>query len=264
MTSPVITLTTDFGLKDPYVAEMKAVILSICPDANIVDISHQVEKFNIRMGAHVLASASPYFPRGTVHVAVVDPGVGTKRRPLCIETKNSLLVGPDNGILILAAKAQTINHVYEITNRQLMLPLVSSTFQGRDLFAPVAAHLANRTAPSEVGPETRKLVIPEFAKVARERYKIVGEVIHIDDFGNVITNISEPDLERVDREKEVKLRVGESGLNMSFRRTYGEAESKNPFVLVGSHGFLELSINQGNAARKLKVKIGDKFTIYHS
>jgi len=264
MTRPIITLTTDFGLKDPYVAEMKAVLLNICPDVTIVDVSHQVEKFNFRMGAYILASASPYFPKGTIHIAIIDPAVGTKRRALCIEAKNAFFIGPDNGVLILAAKAQGISHVYEITNRKFMLPNVSNTFQGRDVFSPAAANLANGICPSDLGPEVRNLIIPEFAKVVKGRYRIVGEVVHVDDFGNVMTNIGGSDVESVNREKAVKLRVGKSGLMADFCKTYAEVEPKKPMVLIGSHGFFEISVNQGNAARTLKVKIGDKVTVYPS
>ncbi|MGA3110147.1 MAG: SAM-dependent chlorinase/fluorinase [Candidatus Bathyarchaeia archaeon] len=132
---PLISLLTDFGVQDSYVAEMKAVVLSICPDANLVDITHQVGKFNIRMGAFILASATPYFPSRSVHLAVVDPGVGSNRRPIAIETNRSLYVGPDNGLLIPAATAEEIRHVYELTNHSLMRSPVSSTFQGRDIFS---------------------------------------------------------------------------------------------------------------------------------
>lgn len=264
MARSLITLTSDFGLRDPYVAEMKAVIMSLCSDATIVDISHQVDKFNVRMGAYILASVSPFFPKDTIHVGVVDPGVGTKRRALCIEAKGCVFLGPDNGLLILAAKARGIDRVYEVTNRRLMLSTVSNTFQGRDVFCPVAAHLANGTLPSDVGPETRRLVIPEFAKVVRERYKIVGEVVYIDDFGNVITNMAEFEVESIGRAREVKLRVGRSGLLVDFCEAYADVKPGRPVVLIGSHGFLEISMNQSSAERELHAKIGDKVTVYRS
>ena len=171
----IVTLTTDFGLRDPYVAEMKAVILSICPEAAIVDVSHDVGKFDVRTGAYMLASAAPYFPKGTIHVAVVDPGVGTARRCLIVETKQSFFVGPDNGVLVLAGDKQGIVSIREITNPKLMLPNVSSTFHGRDIFAPAAAHLANRVAPADFGAEVRDMVKPEFARVETDKGKLVGE-----------------------------------------------------------------------------------------
>ena len=137
----MITLTSDFGLKDPYVAEMKGAILTINPKATTIDVTHDVEKFNIREGAFMLASAAPYFPKGTVHLVVVDPGVGTERRAILIETKLGFFVGPDNGVLVLAAKNQGIKHIYQLTNPKFTLPNISGTFHGRDIFAPAAAHL---------------------------------------------------------------------------------------------------------------------------
>lgn len=138
----IISLLTDFGLLDPFVGEMKAVILSICPDARIIDITHQVQKFDVRLGSFLLAGAAPYFPAGTVHVGVVDPGVGSSRRAIVVETARAVYVGPDNGLLVPAAQREGILHVYELTNRSLMREEVSATFHGRDVFAPAAAHLA--------------------------------------------------------------------------------------------------------------------------
>jgi hypothetical protein len=264
MARRIITLTTDFGLKDPYVAEMKAVILNICLDAIIVDISHQVEKFNIRMGAYVLASASPYFPEETINVAVVDPEVGTKRRPLLIQTRHGYFIGPDNGVLVLAAKTQGIEHVYELTNSRFMMPNVSNTFHGRDVFSPAAAHLANGKFPSDLGRKTRKITVPEFAKVVRRKIGLVGEVIHVDDFGNIITNIREKDLTPMRTVKAVKVKMKNTWFTLRFCRVYGEVEAQEPLALIGSHNFLELSINQGNASRVFKVKNGDKVVLHPS
>jgi len=196
-TPKIITLTTDFGLKDPYVAEMKATILCICPNATIVDVTHGIDKFNIRMGAYLLASVSPYLPEGTIHVAVVDPGVGTRRRSILIKTKHSYFIGPDNGLLILAARAQGIINIHKLTNPRFMLPSVSSTFHGRDVFAPAAAHLANGVDTTEFGPEIRDVVKPKFTKVMLRAGELVGEVLHVDIFGNIITNINEREVERV-------------------------------------------------------------------
>ena len=134
----MITLTSDFGLKDPYVAEMKGVILNINPKATLIDITHNVEKFNIRLASFMLASAAPYFPKGTVHLAVVDPGVGTERRPILVQTSKGFFVGPDNGVLMVAAQSQGIEHVHELLNPNLMVPETSDTFHGRDIFAPAA------------------------------------------------------------------------------------------------------------------------------
>jgi len=264
MLKPVITLTTDFGLKDPYVAEMKAVILNTSPKATIVDITHEIEKFNIRMGAYILASASQYFPKGTVHLVVVDPSVGTKRCPLLIQTRHSFFVGPDNGVLVLAANSQGIEHIYEITNRKLMLPKISSTFHGRDIFAPAAAHLANGTPPEEFGPEIREIVTPEFAKIIRRKDMLIGEVIHIDGFGNIITNFGEKEVELMKIKHIVNVKLRNARLKLRFCKAYADVERQKPLALIGSHNFLEISISQGNAAEVFKIRSGDKVTLFPS
>jgi len=260
----LITLTTDFGLLDPYVAEIKAVIYGINPNAKIVDISHQIEKFNIRMGAYVLASAAPYFPKGTIHIAVVDPGVGTKRKPILIETEDSFLIGPDNGVLALAAEKQGIKHVYEIANPKYMLPKVSTTFHGRDIFAPVAGHLSKGVLPSEFGPEIRQIVKPQFAKIVRRGSMLVGEVMHIDGFGNIITNFTAKELESLGIGEKLNFKIGETTLKLRLCRAYAEVEAKKPLAIIGSHDFLEISVNKGNAAKMFKVKAGDKVILYRS
>jgi S-adenosylmethionine hydrolase len=262
MQNPVITLTTDFGIRDPYVAEMKAVILSISPNAKIVDITHEIEKFNLRMGAFVLASASPYFPKNAAHVAVVDPGVGTQRQPILIQTKRGYLIGPDNGVLALAAKNEEIEHIYKITNRKLMMPKISNTFHGRDIFAPAAAHLAKGTLPAEFGPETRKVTMPEFARISKRRNMLVGEVLHVDDFGNIITNYGEKELELMDIKETVNIKLENTKLKLKLCKAYAEIEPQKPLVIVGSHNFLEISINQGNAAETFKTRSGDNVTLY--
>lgn len=260
---PIITLLSDFGLKDPYVAEMKAVILSICPEAHIIDISHNIEKFNIRTGAFVLASAMPYFPDGTIHLAVVDPGVGTKRRALLVETKHAFYIGPDNGLIMLAAQRGGIRHVYAITNPRLMLPRVSLTFHGRDVFAPAAAHLANEALPSDFGLEIHDYMIPEFAKPHLTKGELWGEVLHVDDFGNLITNISRGDLEKTEITEGSRLciKLIRKTTRMKFCSAYGETPATTPMVLIGSHDFLEIAVNQGNASKTFKTKVGDTVII---
>ena len=262
MLNPIITLTTDFGLADPYVAEMKAVILKINPNARIVDISHQIEKFNIRMGAYVLAAAAPYFPKGTVHVAVIDPGVGTKRKPIMIEAKNSFFIGPDNGVLALAAKNQGIKHVYEIANPKFMLPRISATFHGRDIFAPAAAFLSKGIHPSEFGPEIRNIVVPKFAKTVRKGAAFMGEIIHVDGFGNIITNFTEKHLKALNVNVAVRIKIKNMELTLRLCKAYAEVEAQKPLAIIGSHDFLEISINMGNAAETFNVKVGDEVKLY--
>ncbi len=258
MQRPIISLLSDFGLRDPYVAEMKAVILSICRDASIIDISHEIEKFNVRMGAFVLAQAARYFPRGTIHVAVVDPGVGTARRPIIVETERSLYVGPDNGLLILAAQNEGIRHVYEIANPRYMLKKVSRTFHGRDIFSPAAAHLAKGAEPSTFGPEIRDPVRPSFSSPEIRGETIIGEVIHIDGFGNLITNISEGNLKAFGISEGVNLHVQLGGRKMTLKlcSSYDEAPRNKPLSIIGGTGFLEISVNRGDASKTLDANIG--------
>jgi S-adenosylmethionine hydrolase len=261
MSTKIITLTTDFGLKDPYAAEMKATILGICPNAAIVDITHQIEKFNTRMGAYVLSSGAPYFPKGTVHLAVVDPGVGTRRRPILIQTQQGFFIGPDNGLLILAAENQGIRRVHEITNPRLMLPRVSSIFHGRDVFAPAAAHLANGVDPAEFGPEICDAAKPEFTKVTLRKDALVGEVLHVDDFGNIITNIGEKEIASIRTKDVVNVELSNKKWKLKLCKAYGEAKPQEPLALIGSHNYLEIAINQGDAAAEFKTKPGDKIKI---
>jgi len=260
VTAPLITLLSDFGLRDPYVAEMKAVVLSICPQACLVDISHEVEKFNTRMGAFVLASAAPYFPEGTVHVAVVDPGVGTKRRAILVEARDMSFVGPDNGLLMLAAQRRGIRHVYEIANRRFMLSRVSRTFHGRDVFAPAAAHLAKGGCkPSDFGSEIHDYVVPRFVKPRLTKGVLFGEVLHVDDFGNIVTNISRAEFEKTGiREGTMfRFRLKDTGIELKFCSTFGEVPIGKSLALIGSHDFLEIATNQGNASKKFGARVGN-------
>jgi len=255
---PIISLLSDFGSRDPYVAEMKAVILSICQDANVVDISHEIEKFNIRMGAFILAQAAPYFPKGTIHIAVVDPGVGTSRRPIIVETERSLYVGPDNGLLILAAQKEGIQQVYEITNSRYMLKKVSRTFHGRDIFSPAAAYLANGVNPSEFGPPVKDPVKPSFSAPKIRGDAIFGEVIHVDGFGNLITNISEENLSElgISEGENLRVQLGDNQMDLKLCSSYDDVARGALLSLIGGTCFFEISVNQGNASKTLDVEPG--------
>jgi hypothetical protein len=261
MQAKIISLTSDFGLKDPYVAEMKASILSICPNAAIVDVTHGVEKFNVRTGAFMLASAAPYFPPGTVHVAVVDPSVGTLRRPIIIATANAFLVGPDNGLLVLAAEAQGIKEIRHVESRRLMLPHVSRTFHGRDIFAPVAAHLTNGTALEEFGPQIMNIAKPEFTKVTQGNDTLEGQILYVDNFGNIITNISAQEMVGF-RQDVIQVKVAANApQQMTLSRVYADVKFHEPLVLVGSHNYLEIALNQGDAAARFSAKQGDEILL---
>ena len=253
----VITLLTDFGYEDTYVAQMKGVILNIAGDVKIVDLSHALSRHNIEEGAFLLYTSIPYFPRGSIHVAVVDPGVGTERRGILVRTEDYYLVGPDNGLLIPAAKRCKDFDVFEITNESLLLPLITHTFHARDVFAPVAAHLANGIPPEGIGKKIQDFVDfdIEFGRV--EDGKILGKVIHIDRFGNIITNVEGNLIVRHAKYGDVlHVEIGKKRLSLPFLKTYGYAEKGKPLVTIGGNGYVEISINQGNASEKFGAKAG--------
>jgi S-adenosyl-L-methionine hydrolase (adenosine-forming) len=259
----IISLLSDFGIKDSYVAQMKAIILSINPKARIIDITHEIEKFNIRNGAFVLASAVTSFPPKTIHVAVVDPGVGTKRRPIIIKTKKSLYVGPDNGLLILAASQENIVKIYSIENSKYISSNISKTFHGRDIFAPAAAYLSTGISSSLFGKEIHDHQIPEFTKKKVENGQIIGEILYIDDFGNVISNISKEDLRqaRLLNKNSLNITVGSNVINLDFSSAYGNVPIGDPLTLIGSSSFLECSVNRGSFSRLFNAEVGEIFIV---
>ncbi|MDD3041597.1 MAG: S-adenosyl-l-methionine hydroxide adenosyltransferase family protein [Methanosarcinaceae archaeon] len=261
---PVITLTTDFGDPSLYPAAMKAVIFGLNPEVQIVDLTHSVPRAGIREGAFALYFLTPYFPPQTVHVAVIDPGVGTSRRPLAIKAgsfgKEQFFVGPDNGLLIPAARriGAGLMEVYEITNRALMLPGISSTFHGRDIFAPVGANLSKGFPVEKVGPKISDFTDLDFGNFGIDGKFIFGEVLFVDSFGNVITNIpGEVVLELSGFGAELEV----NGRPLPFVRTYGLVESGETLALIGSHGFLEFAVNLGDAAQDLGLKNGAQVKI---
>jgi len=255
---PLISLLTDFGLMDPYVAEMKAIILSICPSARIVDISHLVEKFNIRMGAFLLASTAPSFPPNTVHLAVVDPGVGSARRPIAVETERSLFVGPDNGLLVPAAQQEKILHVYEVTNRTMMREKVSATFHGRDIFASIAAHLASGSSPKELGPEITNYVTQSYTQPRLDGKTVLCEVSYVDGFGNIITNLRSDQISElnINVSKRLVISVGKERFSVRYVKTYSDLGENDFGLLVGSHGFLEIACREKSAAKRFGARNG--------
>jgi S-adenosylmethionine hydrolase len=256
--APLISLLTDFGLADSYVSEMKAVILSICPSAKIIDISHLVEKFNIRMGAFLLASSAVSFPAGTIHVAVVDPGVGSVRRPIVVETTRSLFVGPDNGLLIPAGQAERMLHVYHVTDHSMMRDEVSATFHGRDIFAPVAAHLACGISVKECGVEIADYIRPSYAEPRSDGKTVLCEVFHIDGFGNIVTNLPEKRLSELNikARKQLRILIGKKRVSVRRVSTYSDLGENEIGLLTGSHGFLEIACQQKSAAKRVGARIG--------
>jgi len=257
----IITLLTDFGLKDGYVAQMKGVISSIT-DARIVDITHDVTPHNIREAAFILQNTSQYFPVGTVHLAVVDPGVGTDRKGLIITTKSQILIGPDNGVLIPAAKRLGDITIYEIRNEEYMLKNVSNTFHGRDVFAPIAAHIVNGVSFEKIGEKTEKYVDLDFGEASITKKDITGKIVYFDRFGNIITNIDGTKVKNIlDYNKKLKIFINNKQKEAVFVKSYGFAKKGQLLVTIGSSNYLEISINQDNAAKKLGVKPDDKIKI---
>ncbi|AKB18940.1 MULTISPECIES: S-adenosyl-l-methionine hydroxide adenosyltransferase family protein [unclassified Methanosarcina] len=257
----VITLTTDFG--DLYPAAMKAVILGMNPYVQIVDVTHSVRQAGIREGAFALYSLVPYFPANTVHIGVVDPGVGTSRRALAVKAGaagcEQFFVGPDNGLLIPAARRLGEMEVYEVTNGDLMLNLgISATFHGRDIFAPVGTHLSKGLPIEEVGQRVSDFADLDFGYFGVDGPFLMGEVVFTDSFGNVITNIPE---DAILRFCTFGSSVEVNGRKIPFVRTYGLAREKEPLALIGSHGFLEIAVNQGSAERQFGLKDGKPVAI---
>lgn len=262
----IITLTTDFGLQDPYVAIMKGVILGIAPHATIVDYTHGVEPGNIAQAAHLLRTGCQYFPSGTVHVVVVDPGVGSDRRAIAIQTPAWTFVGPDNGVLALAAQdaqhaADQQMRMLELTNEQWWRSSLSATFHGRDLFAPVAAHLVAGVPFAALGRPLDALV-PADMQVAQciNDGVLRGQIVHIDRFGNCITNITRDDLARYTIGEQVVVEIIDQQIE-GLIRTYADAPPGLLTCLIGSGGNVEIAVPNGSAAAMLGVAIGDKLRV---
>jgi S-adenosylmethionine hydrolase len=251
MPAPILTLTTDFGLSDHYVGAMKGVILGICPHAQLVDISHQVSPFAIAEGAFLIAQAYRYFPPKTVHIVVVDPGVGSDRRPILMEAAGQYFVAPDNGVLGMIF-AREKHKVRLISNERYFRQPVSRTFHGRDIFAPVGAHVAAGVAPSRVGKAITDYVRPPFERPRQTGARTwMGQILSVDHFGNAITNFHADDFPALEQ-----LALGRAKVRRLVR-SYAEARAGELVAIAGSSGYLEVSVNQGSAAKKIGCKSGD-------
>ena len=260
MRNPIITLLTDFGLKDPYVASMKGVILSINPECTLVDITHQVSPYDIKEGAFILAQAYSTFPKGTIHLSVVDPGVGSPRKPILFVTKNYFFIGPDNGLFTFALKREKLKKVIALGKMEFFLPEVSPTFHGRDLFAPVAAHLSFGIAPESFGRVIKSWNEISFPEPVLRQEKLIGEVVHIDTFGNLVCNIDYKNLLKFSKTRPFVIKIGKRTMR-GLKKGYWEGRKDEPMALIGSGGFLEISVREGNAQRLLKAKKGDPIKI---
>ncbi len=252
----IVTLTTDFGLADGYVGIMQGVILSIAPEARLVDLSHAVAPQNVRQAAYILGRAAPYFPAGTVHLGVVDPGVGGARRAIAVRAGGASYVGPDNGIFS-AALGQPEAQVFVLDRPQYWLPEVSQTFHGRDIFAPVAAHLARGVPIEEIGSpaaDAAQLTLHEASRPAPDLVR--GEVAYVDHFGNLITNIPGA------WQSEGRWCCQIAGHTIrQFSTAYAEVLAGTLVALVSSAGTVEIAQSGGNAAESLGVSAGEPVTL---
>jgi len=251
---PVVTLLTDFGLRDHFAGVLQGAVLSVCPAARIVDISHEVTAFDILEGAFLLAQSWRYFPVGTVHVVVVDPGVGSNRRPIVVEAGGHRFVAPDNGVLsmIYSEESHVVRHVSE--ERFFRQP-VSQTFHGRDVFAPVAGHLALGVSPAEFGPAINDyLTLPIEKPVRTARRGWTGAVLKIDRFGNMITNFRADEFSRV-YQQDFEVLAGLRAIE-KLERNYSEAKPGEIFFIEGSSGYFEIAASQASAAKILGCGVG--------
>jgi hypothetical protein len=251
----IITLTTDFGLRDSFVGTMKGVILGIAPAVQIVDLTHGIAGGDIRGGAFALMTAAPFFPAGTIHVAVIDPGVGSARRAIAIRTRRAMFIGPDNGVLSWAVKEEDPLEIRSVENSDVFLPQVSNTFHGRDLFAPAAAWLAAKRGFSELGPELANFQRTDWPNPIRVQEGWKTEVIHVDTYGNAITAFPAG---RAHGVQSVQL---PGGTRIPFEWFYAAVPRGNPLAVIGSSGFVEIAINQGDAATELSLRTGNEVII---
>lgn len=254
----IVSLTSDLGNSE-YVAAMKGVILSLNPDARIVDVKHDIQPQNVRQGALIMSYALPYLPEG-VHLGVVDPGVGTGRKSIIIECERGFLVGPDNGLLIPAAKELGMKGVFEISEREVSAGEVSPTFHGRDIFAPAAARLSLGERAEELGKKVEEWMDIDFGRFSARGGRIRGEILYADRFGNLISNIPYSKVKDI-------LPLGSrvfldlAGKEIPFTRTYAEAKPDDLICLISSMGYLEIAVNRGSAKKQLSVKEGQEVEI---
>ena len=251
----LITLTTDFGIADPFVGIMKGVIAGIDPAAQVVDISHGVPPQDLVAGALILQHSVPYFPQGTIHVAVVDPGVGSNRRALLIQCDGTYFIGPDNGVLSLALEGKDPTRIIQLSNPTYHLQPTSATFHGRDIFAPVAAHLSRGVAVDSLGETTNDFARIKWPAALRRGEKIDGKILYIDGFGNLFTNIRARDLQGFPDDKIIV--ALDSHRVRGLVSSYAAAPSGELLAIVNSWGLLEIALYKDSAERRTGAKVGD-------
>ncbi len=264
---PLVTLITDFGLTDEYVGVLKGVILCHNADIRIIDISHLVPAQNVQTASHLLARSFDFFPSGTVHLVIVDPGVGSVRPILAIDSGSHYFVGPDNGIFTPIFRMPHSLLVHRVTESHLFLPKVSNTFHGRDIMAPVAAQLATGLAIDRVGPRVAPKdciqIGPGSCSVIDD--VLYGEITHIDTYGNLCTNISRKEVEEFSAGKKIAVQLGGNNNESvdTFCSSYADQTKGALLALYDSHGFLEIAENMGNAAQRLGSSKGSQVRLFH-
>jgi S-adenosylmethionine hydrolase len=260
----LITILSDFGSKSGYPAQMKGVILNQI-ECKIIDITHEITPYNIQEGAFVLKNTIPKFPRGTVHIAVVDPGVGSSRRGIFVVTKDHIIIGPDNGLLMPLAHIYNDYDVYEIKKDVNNFDYTSNTFHGRDIFAPIAVKIINGLKFDEIGNKISDFIDLDFGKGSIEKKYARGSVIYFDRFGNIITNIyGKSVIDFLELNKKIIIFIEDKKYEMKFVKSYDFVKKKQMMATIGSTNLFEIAINQGNASQRLKVKPNDKIKILFS
>lgn len=262
MKKPPIVLLTDFGLADGYPGVMKGVIHSFCPDAPIIDLTHGVPAHHLRAAAFLLSKNCRYFPRGSIFVVVVDPGVGSDRKILYVEWKDWLFLAPDNGVLSpLLLETESIHELREVTQSDLFLVKRGNTFDGRDRFAPVAAQLARGFSPCDLGPELpNPVIMKDLLQKSRFRgNSITGQVAYVDRFGNLITTIEESDVSKLIAPGGIGVLV--AGQRIPLLGSYSEVSTGEPLAVIGGFGTVEIAVSQGNAYKMLRVPVGQTVVV---
>ncbi|HWP24266.1 MAG TPA: SAM-dependent chlorinase/fluorinase [Candidatus Binatia bacterium] len=256
-----ITLTTDFGHQDAFVGIMKGVIAGIDPAAKVIDLTHSIPPQDILAGALTLRHSVPYFPRGTIHVVVVDPGVGGKRRPILVESGGNYFIGPDNGVLSLAVSRESEHRFTLLSNPAYHLRPASATFHGRDIFAPTAAYLSRGVPPESFGERIDNIVQIEIPKVERQGRRLLGRIIYIDRFGNLFTNVERRDLTGV-AEGQIEIRIGErAGRIVGLQPNYAAVPPGHLAALWNSWDLLEIASNLDSAQKITDASVGDQIEV---
>ncbi|MCK4767778.1 MAG: SAM-dependent chlorinase/fluorinase [Desulfobacula sp.] len=253
-----VVLLTDFGQQDTFAGVLKGVIASISPESKVIDLTHGVNPQDIRQGSFLLATSCSYFPKGTVFCVIVDPGVGSARKGICIETRDYYFVGPDNGVLWKAAKENKIKRIVHLTNKAYFLDSVSTTFHGRDIFAPVAAHISKGIEDiSCLGESLKKCVEYQFPRIERKAFSLVLTVIHIDRFGNITLNLEEKGYRQFIKNKWFVLTINDIQIKKVFS-SYSQARDGELFLIGSSSSYMEIALKNSNAAKMLDAKCMDK------